>query len=882
VAAARALAEHPETHFASLLAGLDPHQRAVAAWELTDLGVALDHLTVRRPEDDLPPEAATLDRVLNGLYHEQLQRIPCPDWLRDLTATPPASQARQLREVLHPRIAARARRSRDRAAGPLATSLRPRFRQQLGDAVAADLAEMSELYVAGTGEAEHTEENLYDLHGHIAGIADLVAEWVRDALGPLAPELAGLVTAEPGQPGDIYDIFAFRQRQLEQWERTGDDRERTEAARTFLISTLLRYGTAADVLAAHNAEPRFDNNGRAANEEGRLVDRVVTDLLRRPPVHTQALRLWQVWPGAQTGDGQETLIRLFRSRHPTADPTSEAEPNRLSLYIVTRQLLYATLRKHLSKAYSDVASDHPDQDHRNTLGEGVLSHLTELAWDRMLRRAESDPGYRRHVREVIEGRYAGEGALPELPELGTVEQRKGRAEAAGLRRQVGFLSELAAVGGDLGKITGPEPGSRPSLLARGGTATAHFKLPARPRRTQPPQGPRRESTSSSTGSPEAETPSSGPGSRSPGPRPEGPGHALARLPEPSKDVTPAPQPERPERPGPPARHPEVAVTEGLAELEAGRLQRAAQGAERRRQAQRVYQELRSRLRLTEIPVPGGAVGDCAPDALIAMFPAQLRRAMNLEPTSPLTAARVREHIVAALDEDWARADRGEPTRYDADLFPGTTGGSPAQRHAAREIVRRDIGSPRQWYDPDGNRIVDWDNAAGDRMLHTAALVIGVRITLLGRSYPLDVGRADRPPDGYVRYGHNHYMGTRAPGPIRTAHELQGLLAVQDLALPGDEPPAGEGAPEALIGNMATYAAGFEIVLARFLDLTERDPAAMASQQAALGHAVVSDFYWRLHSGELTLDTQDRLGALYDQLREVVQNLERGVLRRPAR
>jgi hypothetical protein len=185
------------------------------------------------------------------------------------------------------------------------------------------------------------------------------------------------------------------------------------------------------------------------------------------------------------------------------------------------------------------------------LDEGVPIHLAELVWDHVARRFNTDPDYRQRVREVIEGSYVGRGDPPQLGRPVT-RQKKAGAEAAGLRRQVGFLNVYAAaVLGDTAKISGPGPDTRPSLLAPAGSAE-HVELPVRAR-TRAPQGQRRERPGTSTGgsSPTSE------GHQPPlSPRPAA---TPSRPPEPSRDATAV---SWAGQPGPTVRHPAVAVRDG--------------------------------------------------------------------------------------------------------------------------------------------------------------------------------------------------------------------------------------------------------------------------------------------------------------------------------
>ena len=105
------ITDHPTMMTSSiLLRQLSRVQRARAASWLTNVRVGMHDLVAKHEdadEDEFPryvldPGLAMVDRVLGWLRREAIRQIPDARALRDLTPTPPASQAPQLRAALSP------------------------------------------------------------------------------------------------------------------------------------------------------------------------------------------------------------------------------------------------------------------------------------------------------------------------------------------------------------------------------------------------------------------------------------------------------------------------------------------------------------------------------------------------------------------------------------------------------------------------------------------------------------------------------------------------------------------------------------------------------------------------------------------------------------
>ena len=285
------------------LAKPPPRQRMTASWYITDLRVLLNDMTLKYGDRnrfyDMDAATAKLDKVLAWLYLDALGHLPDLVTLRDLTVTPPASQARRLREALirPPALTATGRLARFRA------RLRRRrpFRTRLKRALIRDVNSRWDEVVPGRGPAEHAKkENLY-AESQAEGISEQSTEWVYEALGRLAQRRSRLVFGHPGESGDIFDGFEYQE-----WSFANmDDVAKRDEAKWWLRQELAKKSDAQDVLEKHNAFPEFDpENDAPVNEEARIVDEVLDDLTADPD-HVRADSgnpSWLVWPVNEEGE----------------------------------------------------------------------------------------------------------------------------------------------------------------------------------------------------------------------------------------------------------------------------------------------------------------------------------------------------------------------------------------------------------------------------------------------------------------------------------------------------------------------------------------------------------------------------------------------------
>src|SRR5260370_16253550 len=121
--------------------------------------------------------------------------------------------------------------------------------------------------------------------GHLQQIARQAARWLDEVFGRLTGERPALVAAEPGQPGNIYDGFAYRQ-----WEQQGWSPEtRTEVARLFMAGTGLLGPEPARVLAEHRPVLSGPGRNRPVNTQDPIVPEVIHNLPPDPAILTPPL-----------------------------------------------------------------------------------------------------------------------------------------------------------------------------------------------------------------------------------------------------------------------------------------------------------------------------------------------------------------------------------------------------------------------------------------------------------------------------------------------------------------------------------------------------------------------------------------------------------------
>ncbi|HMH89558.1 MAG TPA: macro domain-containing protein, partial [Streptosporangiaceae bacterium] len=470
--AAYGIGTRPEALIAADLASLARHQQAMATWWLTDLRVRLHHLITQRPDIardlDLGNQVVLrVDRLLDRLYLDALRRVPGLQALRDLTATPPASQVKSLQEARSPA-------PRKGQSLPFRNQLEDggaTFSARIHDAYLADIEHLHNLLVTGRGEAEHDQAddqgrlvNLFE-KDHIERIAVLAMNWAKEAFGPLIPDRPALKFGEPGQDGDIFDAFSYRR-----WEDNNSTQQQLfDRARLSLIEQVNRNANVTRVAKEHNADPHYDESGFPDNEEARIIGEIADELASNSAIRDRVLEIERGWPAFS--EGGKVYIQLFR--------LARARDNQDVLWKIMLTFLHENMHALASREFDVWAAGLPGEYERNVMVEGLATLWTEVHHDHVGRDLSDERNYE-SARQVIEGPYADAGERPpdDLPDV-VFEQRYDEIDdVMQIVRQAGILNVFAGTfAADREKMTGPGPGAHGSLLAPAGPATRHYELP---------------------------------------------------------------------------------------------------------------------------------------------------------------------------------------------------------------------------------------------------------------------------------------------------------------------------------------------------------------------------------------------------------------------
>ena len=136
----------------------------------------------------------------------------------------------------------------------------------------------------------------------------------------------------------------------------------------------------------------------------------------------------------------------------------------------------------VSQLYDEYSAALPGTAATNTLDEGVVSLLTEIAWQGFKRRLDNDPDFYASAGLRVEGpELAALPALRKLPDPAVVQRYASHAEVVELIRHVGLQGVLAGFfAGNLRAMAGPREGERGSMLAPGRTARRTARVLRRP------------------------------------------------------------------------------------------------------------------------------------------------------------------------------------------------------------------------------------------------------------------------------------------------------------------------------------------------------------------------------------------------------------------
>ena len=243
----------------------------------------------------------------------------------------------------------------------------------------------------------------------------------------------------------------------------------------------------------HHAYPSFDEHGHPQNEEARIINEVIGDLVADQDIVTRVLEIHRGWYGLAMKEERKILLRMFRERRETAELTVTA--NQWNLYDIFQGIIHEI--QHLLEApeYGEYTESLPGDSARNTAGRGVRLGADRNGVGSRRELMSEVPGPDRHVRDLVEREYAQRESAARKRNAGSgrTQRYRSHAEAEDLIRLVGILNVLAAfLTGDMEKITGPGRGTPRSLLAPASTLRRTFSelsLPSRAESELPPAPP---------------------------------------------------------------------------------------------------------------------------------------------------------------------------------------------------------------------------------------------------------------------------------------------------------------------------------------------------------------------------------------------------------
>ncbi len=456
------------------VAALSPVQQARARWWLAGVRVAMfDRLAgqgISRPGHEHAVRA--LDDMLNLLFALAARRIPDAAALRDLTVTPPASLAPQLREALTHSAPAAPDEERSEGFADQPRGQDQGFAARMRQAFLDEIREHKEDLVDGKGSAEHADPaNLYPME-HIQQLADLARQWLIDVYGSFLQRSPRLVTAEPGAESGIFDQFAYQEWE---WRQPDWNEEKgRESARWLLRHFIDRTnGAPARVAAEHGALVSIRQ--RPFNRETSIAWDVMENLVRDQELLGVLSDIARGWEGKTLEVEHKIFFSVFRDRGNEAEDLTDK----------AQTLAHEALHGVTSPKYHEHAETLADSE-AHTLIEGVTSLLTEVALARLVSRLPDQTFY-----EVLrQALYAGYVTDDSMVELNVLSLRYASyTQGMRLISLVGFENLLAAYFLGLNdRIAGPGDAG-PDATAEPLAPPADVATPAEPPAEVPPPPP---------------------------------------------------------------------------------------------------------------------------------------------------------------------------------------------------------------------------------------------------------------------------------------------------------------------------------------------------------------------------------------------------------
>ena len=436
------------------LARLSPVQQAQAVSWLGRVRFTLRVRLAGKAGPGRPDAVGVLDEMVNRLYADAARRITDLRDLGDLTVAPPASQQDDLREVLTPAVPAAGEEARPVgfARELRGRSFGDRLRHALLEMVDEDEADL----VRGKGAAERAQPGRLYSKEDIQEIADLARSWVNDVFGALV-SVPRLVVAEPGQEGDIFDQFAYRE-----WEwRSWSQETHREAARMYLLEFLngARASTGpARVAAEHGADLSF---AWPLNDETKVASEVIDRLLDNPETVRRISAIERSWQGMHEPGSGKVMLSFVRE-----EGNDVQYPWRAIAFVLVHELMH---RLESARHFRFRSSSYRGAE-LVTLVEGIPTLMGNMVVAYVMARLqESGDDGRTNLENWsrIILRLGSGDVTPDLDEVRHLvpPQYDALTEAMRLAARRGIGNVLVAfIGEQWWKIVGPAPGSPGSML----------------------------------------------------------------------------------------------------------------------------------------------------------------------------------------------------------------------------------------------------------------------------------------------------------------------------------------------------------------------------------------------------------------------------------
>ncbi len=242
--------------------------------------------------------------------------------------------------------------------------------------------------------------------------------------------------------GNIHDVW-----QREQSRLKDDPNYKNQSAQFWMFYLIHNDDQVQRINFKHNATPKFDQDGKPLNDEGKAVREVGNRFINTDDNAKRLFDIGRAWT-AFSGGGHIS-VQVFKN----PDAREDRRFMWKSFYVMIHEYLH-TLKDERYNTYAEkLGGEHTNEG--GTLLEGVDSLFSETVWTSAKPRA-SQP----EIREAVEpeavqaGEPYDESLLPEVPPAGRYDTYRNAvklAGAVGIRNLYGayFYGDLKLIGGKL-------------------------------------------------------------------------------------------------------------------------------------------------------------------------------------------------------------------------------------------------------------------------------------------------------------------------------------------------------------------------------------------------------------------------------------------------